>query len=453
MLGKEKSYEVMEKALSYSKSDQMELVLMGHDHFLTRYANSEIHQNTDEEDSILYIKSVIGKRIGTSSVNHFENDAIKNAVGQAEESASRQIELEDFSGLPEPQDIPGIKAYFPRTAEISPEEKALIIQDMIGRAHGERMSLSGAFYTGESELAVMNTNGIKNYFDETRVNLAVVASGEDTTGYASFSDRNVDTVDHVRLIEEALESTKTYNNIKTLEPGEYPLILEEYAVADMLEHLESLAFSSQSVEEKTSFVDGCRGVQLFPEEVGVYDDSLNPASLLMPFDYEGVAKRRVDFIKKGVVTGEVTYNKYQAGKHSVQPTGHGLPPFATPSATSAMHISMEPGGYSSDELMKKMGTGLYIKRFHYLTAIHPLKTIISGMTRDGVFWVENGEKVARVTNMRFTQSIIKMLANVRAIAKDRKLIWFREHTVDFPVSALVPKLYVEKFNCTGQTEF
>jgi PmbA protein len=453
MIGKEKSFEVMEKALSFSKSDQMELVLMGHDHFLTRYANSEIHQNTDEEDAVLFVKSVIGKKIGASSVNHFSDDALKAAVRQAEESAAKQVELEDFTGLPEPQEVREVKAHFQRTAEISPEEKALIIHDMISRAHGERISLSGAFYTGESELAVLNTNGLKNYFNETRVNLAVVASGENTSGYASFSDRNVDEVDHVRLIEEALESTKTYNNIITLDPGEYPLVLEEYAVADMIEHLEGLAFSSKAVEEKTSFVDTNRGEKLFPDEVSIHDDSLHPATLTMPFDYEGGAKHRVDFIKKGIVTGDVTYNKYQAGKYGVHSTGHGLPPFTVPSSTSAMHLSMDAGTHSNDDLIKQMGTGLYVKRFHYLTAIHPLKTIISGMTRDGVFWVENGEKVARVTNMRFTQSIIKMLANVRAISKDRKLIWFREHTVDFPVSVLAPKLYVEKFNFTGQTEF
>jgi PmbA protein len=453
MLGQEKSFNIMEKALSFSKSDQMELVLMGHDHFLTRYANSEIHQNTDEEDAILFVKSVIGKKIGASSVNHFDDDAIKSAVKLAEEAASKQVELEDFSGLPEPQEVSEVKSYFPRTAQISPEEKALIIHDMISRAHGERISLSGAFYTGESELAVMNTNGVRNYFNETRVNLAVVASGENTSGYASFSDRDVDKVDHVHLIEEALESTKTYNNIITLDPGEYPLILEEYAVADMIEHLESLAFSSKSVEEKTSFIDSCRGVQLFPDEVSIYDDALHPATLSMPFDYEGGAKQRVGFVKKGVVTGDVTYNKFQAGKFGVNSTGHGLPPFTSPSATSAMHISMEPGGYSDEDIIRQMGTGLYVKRFHYLTAVHPLKTIVSGMTRDGVFWVENGEKVARVTNMRFTQSIIKMLSNVKAVSKDRKLIWFREYSVDFPVSILAPKLYVEKFNFTGQTEF
>jgi predicted Zn-dependent protease len=100
-----------------------------------------------------------------------------------------------------------------------------------------------------------------------------------------------------------------------------------------------------------------------------------------------------------------------------------------------------------------MGTGLIVKRFHYLTTVHPLKTTFSGMTRDGVFWVENGRITARVKDMRFTQSILEAIKNIKGISKERKRIWFGDYSLDFPVTSVVPRLYIEKYNFTGKTEF
>jgi predicted Zn-dependent protease len=313
--------------------------------------------------------------------------------------------------------------------------------------------LSGAFYTGASELAIMNSNGIKEYFEETKSNLAVVATGIDTSGYSSASSRNVDDIDHVKLIEEALESAKTYGKTISVEPGEYPVILEEYAVAEMLIYLSWIAFNAEAVEEKISFVTPNKGEQLFPEMLNVHDDALSQDTFIMPMDYEGLPKTRVDFIKNGIVTGDVVNNYYQAMKNGIEPTGHGLPPSSGLSSSIAFHSAVDPGKDSADDLLSNMKKGIFIKRFHYLTTVHPLKTLLSGMTRDGIFWVENGKITARISNLRFTQSIIEALKNIKGMSRERKTIWFRDFSVEYPTSMVVPRMYIDKFNFTGKTEF
>ncbi|MFP4496569.1 MAG: TldD/PmbA family protein [Vulcanimicrobiota bacterium] len=452
MIGKEKAMKILKDTLKKSDADKTELLLMGHHHFLTRYANSQIHQNTFEENATLYIKVTHNQKIGVTKLNNFHPRKIEKALETAMEIAKQQEIIPDLKKIPQPEKFKKLKSFFPRTRDISAEEKALVIQDMISRAHGDRLSLSGAFYTGQNELAILNSQGVEGYFNGTKANIAVIASGNDVNGYAAASSRNVDDIDHIKLIEEALEGAKKYP-VKELEPGEYPVILDEYAVSELVMYLAEMAFEINSAEEGKSFVPHYVNEKLFPEQVSIYDDALDPHTFSMPFDYEGVAKKRVDFIKKGVITGDLAYNNYMAQKQGIESTGHGLPPGNGISNSASFHLIMEPGKASQEELFEKMGTGLYVKRFHYLTTVHPLKTILSGMTRDGFFWVENGKITHRVHNMRFTQSIIEALKSVKEAAQDRKLIWFRDFSVNFPITTIIPKLFIEKFNFTGRTEF
>ena len=453
MLGKEKSLEILEKALKLSKADETEVLLMGHNHCLSRYANSQIHQNVAEVNTTLHIKAVVGSKIGVTSINSFDPESISIAVNTAHRIALTQKDIENYSGLPDAVEIPEIQAYFPRTAEINAEEKALIIQDMIVRTHGDKMTLNGAFYTGASEVAVANSNGLSAYHIGTKSNIVALTSGKDVSGYASMSSRNVDDIDYTRLVEESLASAKKYNGVRNLEPGKYPVILEEYAVAEMLIYLSDMALTADSVENEHSFVVPEKGKKLFGEHINLFDDAMNPATFMMACDYEGVPKKRLDFIRGGVVTGNYTHNNFTAGKEGVKSTGHALPPGSGISRSYPFQMFMDTGKHSYNDMLKEMGTGVLVKRFHYLTAVHPLKTIISGMTRDGVFWVENGEITGRLNNMRFTQSIIEALKNVKALSNTRKLIWFRDFTLNFPLCMMVPRLYIEDFNFTGQTEF
>ncbi|MCE1246537.1 MAG: TldD/PmbA family protein [Firmicutes bacterium] len=453
MLGQEKAFKIMEEALAMTKADEMEIVLMGHDHSLTRYANSQIHQNTAEENATMIFKAVSGKRIGVSSTNNFHPKKIAKAVESALESAMKQVPIDDYPGLPQKTDIPEVHTWVDRTMEINPEEKALIIGDMIARTHGDRMSLHGAFYTGASELAVANSNGIRTYTKGTLSNITVITASADTSGYASDSSRNVDDLNHIALVEEALEAAKTHGEIKSLEPGKYPVLLEEYAVSEMLIYLASMGLTADSVENGHSFVPHYKGKEVFKPNISLYDDGFCPDSFAVPFDFEGQPRRRVDFIKNGVVTGEITHNNYTASKEGIKSTGHSLTPESGISRTEPFNMIMEPGTKTREEIIAGMERGVLVKRFHYLTTVHPLKTIISGMTRDGVFWVEDGKIKHRLRDMRFTQSILDLFKNTKELTSARKAIWFRDYTLDFPMNVVIPQLYVEDFNFTGQTEF
>lgn len=453
MLGQEKALKILDDVLEKSGADQTEALIMGHDHCLTRYANSQIHQNMAEENATLFVKAVLGKKIGVSVVNNFHPKKIESAVQNACLAAKNADEIEDFPGLAKKKPIPGVSIYVPRTAEIVAEEKALIVQDMITRTHGESMMLNGAFYTGAAEMAVANTNGIRTYARGTLSNITALTSSKETSGYASGSARDVDQLDYAKLVEEALESARAYEKTVTLEPGKYPVILEEYAVADLLMYLGYMGLNAESVENERSFIIPHKGKKVFKKDIFLYEDAMDPDTFMMPFDFEGVPKKRVDFIKQGVVTGDYVHNTYTAARAGVESTGHGLPPGSGLNRAYPFHLFLNAGDKTDQQMLSMMDRGLLIKRFHYLTSVHDLKTVVSGMTRDGVFLVEKGRITARVSNMRFTQSIIEALKHVKAMSATRKPIWFREYSLDTPVTAVVPRLFIEEFNFTGQTEF
>jgi len=453
MLGKDNAFEIMEKAIAASEADQTQLVLLGKNYSLTRFANSQIHQNAAVVNSTLFIKTIKNKKIGVTSVNHFDESSLKDAVKRATDASTHLKETPGVCRLPDVCKYEKVNTYYPRTAKINAEEKALIIQDMIGKASPENLTLAGGFFTGTLELAVVNSNGLKAYTSETRADINIVTTGIDTTGYASAASRDVDAIDYNLLIEEAVESAKSYGSIIDVEPGEYTVLLDEYAVAEMLLYLSLSSFSSEAVEEGHSFITQFKGQKIFSDNVNIYDDAYASGTFQMPFDYEGVPKKRVDFIKKGVVTGNVTHNTFTGDKHLEESSGHAVLPISGHSASIPMHVFMGPGDKKPDEMKESIKKGLLIKRFHYLTLIHPLKTILSGMTRDGVFLVENGVIKSRVHDLRFTQSIIDVLKNIRAMSEKRKQVWFRDFRIDFPLSITVPKLLVDNFNFTGKTSF
>lgn len=180
--------------------------------------------------------------------------------------------------------------------------------------------------------------------------------------------------------------------------------------------------------------------------VSVWDDGLDPTGVPMPFDFEGVIKKRVDIVKEGVVVGPV-YDRHTAYKAEVTSTGHALPPAFQVHSPMAINLFMAPGDSSVDEMIRSTDRGLYITRFWYTRLVHPRDAVVTGMTRDGVFMIENGELTYPVKNLRFTQSYIKALAEVEAVSRETRLM-----VGDFiKVAIRVPALKITTFNFTGTT--
>jgi predicted Zn-dependent protease len=219
-------------------------------------------------------------------------------------------------------------------------------------------------------------------------------------------------------------------------------VLNAYAVGEMLQNLVFMGLSALAVQEERSFMNGQFGKQLVDPRVTIYDDGHDPSGLPQAFDYEGVPKQRVVMIDHGIANA-VVYDSFTAARENKPNTGHALP---APNSEGPLplHTMMEAGDASPEDLIKGIDHGIYVTRFHYTNTVHPIKTLFTGMTRDGTFLIEHGELTRPVKNLRFTQSILDVLREVQAIGRER-LQWTEYVTV------VAPALRAARFNFTGIT--
>jgi predicted Zn-dependent protease len=445
VIGKERAQSLARTALEHSQADQTEVVLLGEDSGLTRFANSYIHQNVAESNLEVRVRVAFGKRLGVATTNDLSEVAIRRTVEEASRIAKLQPENPDFVSLPRPRPLAKVEAYARSTAEASPEQRAELVRLVCDRALASNLVASGAFSTATYEMAVANSLGIDAYDLSTAADFSTVVMGDDSSGYAAQAALDVRDLDGERLATEAVEGALRSRGPAALEAGQYEVVLDAHAVLDIVDYVASLGFTALAIQESTSFVTGKLGQKVVGENVRIWDDGADPSGLPMPFDFEGVAKQRVDMISAGVANA-VVYDSYTAGKEGKESTGHALPAPNT-YGPLPLNIFMQPGDAVVEDMIRSTKRGLLVTRFHYTRPVHPLLVVITGMTRDGTWLIQDGKVVRPVRNLRFTQSYIDALSQVEAISAATRLI-------KGDIGAFrVPAVKISQFNFTGVTEF
>jgi predicted Zn-dependent protease len=262
------------------------------------------------------------------------------------------------------------------------------------------------------------------------------------TGYAEHCAVDATTIDAAAIGREAAEKARATAEAVSVEPGDYPVVLEEYAVVDLLDMLGYLGFSATAVQEERSFFEP--GKRIGTDLVTIVDDGYDPAGLPLWFDFEGVAKQRVSLVENGVCRN-VVYDAQTAARDGVASTGHGLPA-PNPYGPFPLNMIMAPGDESREELIGGLDRGLLVTRFHYTNPVHPKLAIVTGMTRDGTFLVEGGRIIGPVRNLRYTQSYLAALAGTVAVARDRRTLR------GFLGGVVVPAVRIDGWTFTGGTE-
>jgi PmbA protein len=446
MLGKEAIKRITERVLGMSDADQTEVAFLGGTTALTRFANNYIHQNILETNTEVTIRVVLGKKLGVAATNDLSDEALEETLARARTIANFQPENPDFRSLPTPDEAgaPRNDLFVEATASATPDLRA----DGAGavcRLAGEKgLMAAGAFSTIVQEVAAGNSLGVFSYGRGTAANLLTVVMGENSSGYASSTSRDVGDIDAEAVAREAVGKALRSRDPIDVEPGEYTVVLEEYAMGGLLEYLAlSGGFSGLALQEGRSFLKP--GELITGENINVYDDGSDPRALAMPVDMEGVAKRRVEMIKNGV-GGEPVYDSYTANREGKHSTGHALPA-PNPWGPFPLHIFMDAGSTPKDELTKGIERGIWVTRFHYMGVVHPLKAIITGMTRDGTFLIEKGEVTRPVKNLRFNQAVLEAWqhATLGDTIKLQKGFLFG--------SAAAPATRIERFNFASATSF
>ena len=448
MLGQDKARELTQQVLAMSKADQTEVVFIGTDSALTRFANSAIHQNVAEMNTQVRVRVVYGKRIGVASGNDLTPESLKRAVDTARAIAMRQRENPEFKSLPAPQPIHAerVEAFVERTANFSPEQRAQIVNAMCKKAKAKGVVAAGAFRTSATEIAVANSLGVFAYHPGTVASVTTVMMTDTGSGYAEVAHPDASAINADALADEAIGKAIKSRNPTVAEPGEYTVLLEEAAVEDILNFFAFLGFSALAVQEERSFMRGKLGEKVMSENVTLCDDGRAPDTLALPFDFEGVPRQRVMLVENGIARG-IVYDTPTAQRDGIASTGHSLP---APNSMGplALHLAMTPGDTPKNELIKNIERGIWVTRFWYTRVLQPTRVLITGMTRDGTFLIENGAITRPIKNMRFTTSYLDAFNRIRAISRETKLT----HEEWTGGARRMPAIVTDGFRFTGVTQ-
>jgi predicted Zn-dependent protease len=447
MTGKENCLRLLRHLIEDSPADQTEAILLTENSSLTRFAGSAVHQHVAERNQTMILRAVLGKKIAVVTTNLFQPSSVRRSLQKAISLAKVQQPNDEFISLPRPRSIHEIETFSKNIGRLTPRQKVGMVKTLLKQAKEKGCRASGAFSNGEVELAVVNSLGVEAYQKFSDLFLHLIVENEKSSSYASFVARDPDQLDVDSLAQEAIGKTSKEEPIQ-IEPGEYEVILEPYAVSELLSFLGYLGFHALAVQEGRSFFSNRFGEKMVDEKVTIYDDGLDLEGLQVPFDFEGIPKKKVTFFDRGVAR-EVTYDSFTAGREGKDSTGHGL---IAPNTAGPIPINlfMKGGESSLGEMIQSVGRGIYVTRFHYTNVVEPMKAIITGMTRDGTFLIEGGEITRPVKNLRFTESVLKALSRVSAISKDRRIC--SEGTVysrRFVTGTTVPALKIDGFNFSG----
>jgi predicted Zn-dependent protease len=452
--------EVSEKAVKVAIKkgvDQAQASAFLVNEALTRFANSQIHQNVASRTGGVAIKVILKKKIGTMLINTLDEprivDAVEKAIGVAKVSPPNR----DFKSLPEPQKWTPIRAAFDsKTATCSPDFRAEKVRDIIDEAHSKSSrvkAVAGSYSTGSSSFAVSNSLGVSAWaeFSLATVNVTVISEAAGSQGFGSEEQysRFVKDLDHVQVAQEAADkSVRSVKPVK-IEPGEYEVVLSPRAVSTLIAFLGYIGFSATSYQDGQSFVKYHLDEQTFDRKLTVKDDSRDPLTLYsIPVDGEGVPKKPLVLIDKGQVSEKsICYDSFTAGKEKgKKSTGHALPPnmqMFGPLRPFPVNLIVAHGDTVPEEMIEDTKHGVFVTRFHYTNPVDPTKAILTGLTRDGTFLIEKGELSKPVMNLRYTDSMLSALRNITSLGKKLQIV---DETT-------APAMKLQKLRFTGVTQY
>ncbi len=443
MLGQEQIRPRLLEALRHCPpGSDADIYLSVTDQALTRFANNRIHQNVAHQDAVAHIRVATGLRQGRAVTNNLSSEGLADAMQQAAEFARLMPEDPDFPGLVEPSPAPSVAAYDSATASCDAHRRAAVVGMVCGKAAVRSMDAAGFYRTGAIEVAVVSTRGADAYHVGSLAGLLITARAQDSAGWSKGGGWRMDAIDPEALADEAIDKAARGQNPQPFDLGEYPVVLERYAVHDLLEALSFYGMGAHMVQDGRSWMRDVQGQAAMNPSVNIRDDGLDPGGWPAPFDAEGVPRSRVDIVKDGVALGPV-HNSYTAAKVGAVSTGHQRGATGGPTATN---LFLSPGDLTTEQLIASVRRGIYITRFYYTRLAHNRGCVMTGMTRDGTFLIENGELTTPVKNLRFTQSYVEALAGCEALSNSPQL-----NLNEAGVAIHAPAAKLTNWRFTGQT--
>jgi PmbA protein len=415
-LSHDEAREAASRILDLPGADGVEVVVAASDTGLTRYANSEIIQNTVRREVRAYVRVALADRSATATTNQLGDVNLRAAAERALEAAQASPPDPDFPGLPAVDEVGRAESCFrwdDATQAAPASTRAQAVQEILKAAGSD--NAAGIYETSAHCFGVFSSRGIDCFDAYTRCCTTVLVDTGSATGWSESWGHAMTDVDVAATARRAAEKASRGGEPIDIEPSAFEVVLEPPAVATLLEYLAYSGFGAKQVIEGESFLATKTGSAVAAPHITVADDVSHPGSIGIGFDLEGHPKKRVAVIDSGTATGPVS-DLRTARKLGTESTGHASG--SNEFGPYASNIVLEGGDTSTEELIGGVKDGLLVTRFHYVNILDRPETLLTGMTRDGTFKIVDGEVAQPVHNLRFTQSVLEALASAVAVGSE-----------------------------------
>jgi predicted Zn-dependent protease len=414
MLSKDEAQALLKKVVALSKAETCEANLNGNTNGNIRTARNSVTTSGVTDDLQLVVQSSYGKRAGTTTINELDDASLEKAVRRSEELAKLAPENPEFMPILGPQQYAEAKAWYDSTAGITPAYRAQVSGDSIGPCREKQLVAAGYLEDSAAFAAMANSKGLFAFHPSTTANFSLTVRTEDGTGsgYVERDYNDITKFDSAKVSRIAMDKALGSRNAKAIEPGKYTVILEPSASVELLQNM-FFAFQARQADEGRSFLSkkggGSKlGEKIVDERVTIYTDPTHPEVPAATWDNEGLPRPKTMWIEKGVVKNMI-YSRYWADKQGKQPV-----PFP-------VNGIVEGGTASVDDLIKDTARGILVTRTWYIRMVDPQTLLLTGLTRDGTFFIENGKIAFPIKNMRFNESPVIMLNNIEALGKPERI--------------------------------
>ncbi len=421
MLTRDEALKICETVLDHAKSAGAEDAAVSLNNAAeshARFADNRVTTSGRSDDLDITATVWVGRRRGSATLNDASAASLKQIANDALQIARVSPVQREYVPTLGAMEYPADRGYAAATAEIDLNARAKALQGILDACRSQKVTGAGFHTARAAASAAATANGNRRYFRSTRADLSITARTPDGTGSGYYSGDHFDLarLDAQRIATEAVTKAVRSRNPLPIEPGNYPVILEPQAVSDLIGFLTN-AFDARTAEEGRSAFsakDGKTrlGEAMFSDRINLYSDPQHAELPATPATDEGVPATRLSLVKGGVIEN-FRYSRYWAQEKKQAPT---------PGPVNYILESTRPPA-SMDEMIKNMKRGLVISRFWYVRLVDPRTLVLTGLTRDGLWWVENGQIKNPVRNLRFNQSVLAMLApwNVEAIGAAQRL--------------------------------
>ena len=440
ILTKDEAQALLKKVLSFSKADECEINISGSDGGNIRYARNAVSTSGGVSQSELVIQSSFGKKVGTTTINEFDDASLEKAVRRSEELAQLAPENPEFVKNLGSQQYAESNTFVDATAAINPKFRADAVAQSLQISKDNKLTAAGFLENSAGYTAMMNSSGLFAYNTATNVNFNVTLRTADSkgSGYASKGYNDVNKLDVAAATRFAAQKAAGSESAKAIEPGKYTVILEPTAAIVLLENM-MFSMDARSADEGRSFLskaDGKTklGEKMVDENVTIYSDPQDADLPTSTWSQDGRPQEKITWVDKGIIKN-LYYSRYWAQNKNVK---------AVPFPNAFM---MEGGNASIEDLIKGTDKGILVTRLWYIREVDPQTLLYTGLTRDGTFYIENGEIKFPVKNFRFNESPVIMLNNLEALGKPERTV-----SGESGIHAMIPPMKIRDFTFSSLSD-